>query len=76
MIEIDGKFVRMSNELYILLLGLNERESYKLHYFDAKFVLIAVASYIRKNEVLNNGIDKDDPRIHLVRGNYLRKYSV
>lgn len=69
LIEIGGKFVKMSDDLYKLLLTFNRRESYNGHYFDAKYVLIAVTSYYRMDEVLKS-IDLDDPRIQMIRGNF------
>lgn len=76
MIEIGGKLINLSQNLYKLLLTFNQREVYSSHYFDARFVLIATASYMRKNEDFNNGLDKDDPRIQIVRGNFLKIFSI
>lgn len=67
-IEIGGTFIKMKETLYNLLGTFMNRENYHSHYFDARFVVILIASYVRKNEA--NTLDPEDPRIQMIRGNF------
>lgn len=68
--QFEGFEINMPKSLYDLLLHYNTDLIQRIHYYDAKFVLIIVSSFIKGDELRSgNGIGQDDYRLNLARGN-------
>lgn len=72
MIAFEGATMKMPMKIHTLLLNYDKHRLYSSDYFDSKFVLISVSSFIRSSELRNGGsIQADDVRLNFARGKYL-----
>lgn len=71
-VQFESMEINMPKNLYTLLLHFNTNPIQKNNYYDAKFVLIIVSSFIKVGELrAATIIDRNDYRLNFAKGKYI-----
>lgn len=69
--QYEGREIKMPKHLYELLSHYNTDLMKKKDYYDAKFVLIIVSSFVKADEIRGGTeIQQNDYRLNFARGMY------